>query len=322
VELRDRVVDVAFGGAFYASVEETVEPGELPRLIELGRELKREVEAWQEVVHPVEPELRDVDGVIFWQEEGVDPLTQRNVTVFADGEVDRSPCGSGTSARLALLDAACPYERGDITEADRDDAVVLDERPRVEAPRRDVDDDVVLAFVALHDPGVERPGDERDRPVAARGRVAGVVEEDDAEIGARLGLDDVAPIHVCVPARLVNEEAANVIQPVVRVAPLLEDRVAAQRVHTARDDPERLARGVVVDRTNLHPLDPSGDRPWNTSGREVGRLQGFSRSGIRESGSLICEQAEPRRRGSVVVRGPPAPRDSSTARQGVAAAVW
>ena len=30
---------------------------------------------------------------------------QRNVTVFADGEVDRSPCGSGTSARLALLDA-------------------------------------------------------------------------------------------------------------------------------------------------------------------------------------------------------------------------
>ena len=41
--------------------------------------------------------------MIFWQEEGEDPLTQRNVTVFADGEVDRSPCGSGTSARLALL---------------------------------------------------------------------------------------------------------------------------------------------------------------------------------------------------------------------------
>ena len=35
-----------------------------------------------------------------------DPLTQRNVTVFADGEVDRSPCGSGTSARLALLHAS------------------------------------------------------------------------------------------------------------------------------------------------------------------------------------------------------------------------
>jgi proline racemase len=106
VEVAGRSVDVAFGGAFYASLEESVEPHELPRLIELGRELKREVEAWQDVVHPLEPELRDVYGVIFWQEEGEQPLTQRNVTVFADGEVDRSPCGSGTSARLALLDRA------------------------------------------------------------------------------------------------------------------------------------------------------------------------------------------------------------------------
>ena len=100
-----RVVDVAFGGAFYASLEECVEPAELPRLIALGRELKTALEVEHDVVHPLEPELRDVYGVIFWQEEGAAPLTQRNVTVFADGEVDRSPCGSGTSARLALLHA-------------------------------------------------------------------------------------------------------------------------------------------------------------------------------------------------------------------------
>lgn len=112
VELGERTVDVAFGGAFYASVEERVAPSELPRLIELGRELKREVEAWQDVVHPVEPELQGVYGVIFWQEEGEEPLTQRNVTVFADGEVDRSPCGSGTSARLALLDRSGRLPRG------------------------------------------------------------------------------------------------------------------------------------------------------------------------------------------------------------------
>ena len=112
VELAERTVDIAFGGAFYASVEERVEPAELPRLIELGRTVKREVEAWQDVVHPLEPELRDVYGVIFWQEEGEDPLTQRNVTVFADGEVDRSPCGSGTSARLALLDRSGRLPRG------------------------------------------------------------------------------------------------------------------------------------------------------------------------------------------------------------------
>ncbi len=112
VEAAGRVVDVAFGGAFYASLEERVEPAELPRLIALGRELKAALEASHEVVHPVEAELRDVYGVIFWQAEASSPLTQRNVTVFADGEVDRSPCGSGTSARLALLDAQGLLPRG------------------------------------------------------------------------------------------------------------------------------------------------------------------------------------------------------------------
>ncbi len=100
-----REVDVAFGGAFYASLEERVEPAELPRLIELGRAIKADLERDHDVVHPREPELNGVYGVIFWREEGEEPLTQRNVTVFADGEVDRSPCGSGTSARLALLHA-------------------------------------------------------------------------------------------------------------------------------------------------------------------------------------------------------------------------
>jgi proline racemase len=102
-----REVDVAFGGAFYASVEERVAASELPRLIALGRELKAALEREHEIVHPLEPELRDVYGVVFWQHEGDGPpLVQRNVTVFADGEVDRSPCGSGTSARLALLHRA------------------------------------------------------------------------------------------------------------------------------------------------------------------------------------------------------------------------
>ena len=106
-------VDVAYGGAFYASVESPlpVEPASLTRLIELGREIKYELEAQREFVVPHAPDIRDVYGVIFWQDEGEsdDALVQRNVTVFADGEVDRSPCRSGTSARLALL-----YESGEI----------------------------------------------------------------------------------------------------------------------------------------------------------------------------------------------------------------
>ncbi len=111
-ETAGRQVDVAFGGAFYASCPERVEPAELPRLIELGRQIKRELEAAHEIVHPLEPELRDVYGVIFWQQDTGELFTQRNVTVFADGEVDRSPCGSGTSARLALLDASGELPRG------------------------------------------------------------------------------------------------------------------------------------------------------------------------------------------------------------------
>jgi len=112
LEIGSETVDIAFGGAFYASVADRVEAAELPRLIERGRAIKGAIEAGHEVVHPLEPELRDVYGVIFWQDEAGEPLTQRNVTVFADGEVDRSPCGSGTSARLALLDAAGRLPRG------------------------------------------------------------------------------------------------------------------------------------------------------------------------------------------------------------------
>jgi proline racemase len=115
LEAAGLVVDVAFGGAFYASVESplALQRESLPRLIELGRAIKRGLESEREFVHPLEPELRDIYGVIFF--EGLDtgpPLRQRNVAVFADGEVDRSPCGSGTSARLALLDAGGQLARG------------------------------------------------------------------------------------------------------------------------------------------------------------------------------------------------------------------
>jgi len=112
------VADIAYGGAFYAFVDASslglgVEPANVAAFIELGREVKRSLEHDHEVVHPLEPELRDVYGVIFVQEEARDPVRrERNVTIFADGEVDRSPCGSGTSARLALLDGSGALARG------------------------------------------------------------------------------------------------------------------------------------------------------------------------------------------------------------------
>ena len=108
--------DVAFGGAFYASVASPlpVQPRNLPQLIELGRAVKAGLEAQRPFVHAEEPELRDVYGVIFWERVDMGPpVRQRNVTIFADGEVDRSPCGSGTSARLALLERAGELPRGE-----------------------------------------------------------------------------------------------------------------------------------------------------------------------------------------------------------------
>jgi len=119
------VVDVAYGGAFYGSVDVAglgldVSAGSLPRLIALQRELRPALDSALDPRHPDEPELRGIYGVIFWQREtaptGGPALAQRNVTVFADGEVDRSPCGSGTSARLALLDASGGLPRGAILE--------------------------------------------------------------------------------------------------------------------------------------------------------------------------------------------------------------
>jgi proline racemase len=114
--------DISYGGAFYASVRAedvglSVVPGDLDKLIALGRSIKASIEASQEVRHPVEPELRDVYGVIFFEDvDDANGLAQRNVTIFADGEVDRSPCGSGTSARLALLDATGDLPRGAVLQ--------------------------------------------------------------------------------------------------------------------------------------------------------------------------------------------------------------
>ncbi|GAA3824363.1 proline racemase family protein [Sphaerisporangium flaviroseum] len=102
-------VDVAYGGAMYACVPAAafglaVEPRHLTGLIALGRSIKASLAGHPAARHPADDRLSGIYGVIFYDELG--PGRQRNVTVFADGEVDRSPCGSGTAARLALLHEA------------------------------------------------------------------------------------------------------------------------------------------------------------------------------------------------------------------------
>lgn len=115
--------DIAFGGAMYAVVPAAavglrVAGADLPDLIRSGRAIRDGLNAAEAAEHPTDPRLSGVYGVIF--SEDVDPhdlaaaaaveglraqgtLHQRNVVVFSDGEVDRSPCGSGTAARVAHL---------------------------------------------------------------------------------------------------------------------------------------------------------------------------------------------------------------------------
>jgi proline racemase/trans-L-3-hydroxyproline dehydratase len=99
-------VDVAYGGAIYAFVPAarlglTVSAQALPDLIRAGREIKAALAGSTVAEHPDDPRLSGIYGTAIHEELG--PGHHRNVVVFADGEVDRSPTGSATSARTALL---------------------------------------------------------------------------------------------------------------------------------------------------------------------------------------------------------------------------
>jgi trans-L-3-hydroxyproline dehydratase len=111
-------VDVAFGGAFYAIVDSEaagipILPERLTELRHMGMAIKHAVEAQLTVVHPAEPGLTGIYGTIFTGPPSAAGAHLRNVTIFAEGEVDRSPCGTGTCAVLAVLDAMGIVQPGD-----------------------------------------------------------------------------------------------------------------------------------------------------------------------------------------------------------------
>ena len=114
-------VDVAFGGAIYAFTPAElwglrVAPEHLPELIAVGRRVKRALEGTEVARHPGDERLSGIYGTVFYDELG--PLHQRTVAIFADGEVDRSPTGSATSARTALLTDEGRLGRGEMWRAD------------------------------------------------------------------------------------------------------------------------------------------------------------------------------------------------------------
>ena len=105
-----------------AGVGLRVTPENYADLIVIGREVKHLLNGTDYAAHPDDDRLSGIYGTILFDDLGATDdgdLRQRNVTVFADGEVDRSPCGSGTASRVALLAAtgALADERQPIHES-------------------------------------------------------------------------------------------------------------------------------------------------------------------------------------------------------------
>ena len=103
--------DIAYGGAFYAYVQASnlglsLMPEQQEKLIDYGRRIKQAIieSTVPELAinHPTTAELSFLYGVIFIDDSPNQGVHSRNVCIFADGELDRSPTGSGVSGRIAL----------------------------------------------------------------------------------------------------------------------------------------------------------------------------------------------------------------------------
>lgn len=115
---KDITVDVAFGGAWYAIVPDQALGLDLAcssamELVSAGMAVKRSVSDAIDVVHPTDPGLAGLYGAIITGAPKSPESTLRNATIYADGAIDRSPCGTGTSALLACRAADRESRVGD-----------------------------------------------------------------------------------------------------------------------------------------------------------------------------------------------------------------
>jgi proline racemase/trans-L-3-hydroxyproline dehydratase len=107
-EIGTITVDVSFGGNFFAitpaqSLGVAVRPENLPKLIDLGMRVKRAVNEKVRVQHPTATHITSVELVEIYDKPQEGKAFSRNVMVFGEGQIDRSPCGTGTCAAMAML---------------------------------------------------------------------------------------------------------------------------------------------------------------------------------------------------------------------------
>jgi proline racemase len=106
--------DVSYGGNFYAilpaaMVKIPLEPQHASSLVQVGQAIRSGLNAKVEVVHPDNPLIQGISHVMFTAPPTAAGATQKNAVLFGESGIDRSPCGTGTSARMAQL-----YARGQI----------------------------------------------------------------------------------------------------------------------------------------------------------------------------------------------------------------
>jgi len=111
-------IDVAYGGNFYAIIEPQGPYSGLDalgaaRLIELSREIRTRIGQIYEPVHPLEPTIRGVSHILWADRPKSEGADGRNAVFYGERAIDRSPCGTGTSARMAHLHATGRLAVGD-----------------------------------------------------------------------------------------------------------------------------------------------------------------------------------------------------------------
>jgi 4-hydroxyproline epimerase len=118
-ELGELVVDVSYGGNFYAIVDvqknfKGIEHYSADKLISWARELRKRINEKYEFVHPDNPTINGCSHIL-WTGAVIDKTsTARNAVFYGDKAIDRSPCGTGTSARMAQWYAKGKLKKGDV----------------------------------------------------------------------------------------------------------------------------------------------------------------------------------------------------------------
>jgi len=112
-------IDVAFGGNFFTLVKGEdlgldMVPGNIPDFVHYGRLISAELNRKIEIVHPLQKHIKSNDFVYFYDSPDDAGVNAKSIVVSGAGNVDRSPCGTGTSARMAAL-----FARGELMAGDK-----------------------------------------------------------------------------------------------------------------------------------------------------------------------------------------------------------